>query len=82
LGHQLANKIADNAVAIAAALLPAAIERRLLDASSPLNVRVDQLARNIHDSTIDVEVVAQEALVYSRQELIILDAPEVKMLAS
>lgn len=81
LGSQLAENIARNTVAIAAALLPAAIEKQLLDPLSVLNIRVDQLARNIQESTIDVDVIAQEALLYNRQELI-LEAPEVKMIAS
>ena len=81
LGHQIANKIADNAVAIAAALLPAAIERRLLDPASAINIQVDRVASNIYNSAIDVDVIVRDALEYHRQELI-LEAPEVKMLTS
>lgn len=82
LGHQIANKIADNAVAIAAALLPAAIEKRLLDPASAINIQTDRVARNIYESTIDVDVIVRDTLAYHRQEQLILDAPEVKMLAS
>ena len=82
LGSQLSQNIARNAIAIAAALLPTELEKQLLDPNSPLNIRVDRLARNIQESTIDVNVIAQEALLYARQEQLILDNPEVKMLTS
>ena len=82
LGNQIADKIAENAEAIAVALLPTKLEQRLRNPASPLNMQVDRLSRNIYESTIDINAIAQEALLYARQEQLILDAPEVKMLSS
>lgn len=79
LGSQIADKIADNAVLIAARLLPAAIEKRLRDPSSVLNVQVDAFARRIQESSIDVDVIVRETLEYHRQELV-LETSDVKML--
>jgi hypothetical protein len=82
LGQQIADKIADNAILIASKLLPAAIERRLLDPTSSINIQVDRVAKNIYESAIDVDVILRDSLEYHRQEQLIIEAPEVRMLAS